>query len=138
MKNTNNIIVLGAAVILIAGGLMYWSSSGTGFSGQRGPGPLDEFAKCLKDKGAIFYGAFWCPHCKDQKRMFGNSQQYLPYTECSTPDGRGQLEVCRSAGVDGYPYWVFAGGATSSGTLSLESLAQKTSCQLPVESTSGQ
>jgi hypothetical protein len=30
-----------------------------------------EFAQCLSDKGAVFYGAFWCTHCKSQKQMFG-------------------------------------------------------------------
>jgi hypothetical protein len=25
---------------------------------------LDDFAKCIKDSGAMFYGAFWCPHCQ--------------------------------------------------------------------------
>jgi thiol-disulfide isomerase/thioredoxin len=38
---------------------------------SRAPGELDEFAECLKSKGAVFYGAFWCPHCQDQKKLFG-------------------------------------------------------------------
>ncbi|HEY4504811.1 MAG TPA: hypothetical protein VJI73_03495, partial [Candidatus Paceibacterota bacterium] len=38
-----------------------------------GPGELDAFANCLKDRGAIFYGAFWCPHCANQKKLFGKS-----------------------------------------------------------------
>jgi thiol-disulfide isomerase/thioredoxin len=33
------------------------------------PGKYDEFAKCLTDNGAKFYGAFWCPHCQAQKKM---------------------------------------------------------------------
>ena len=56
------------------------------------PGQYDAFAQCLKDKGAIFYGAFWCPHCQNQKAMFGKSVQFLPYVECSTPDGNGQTQ----------------------------------------------
>src|SRR3989338_5665230 len=41
------------------------------------PGKYDDFTKCLKDKGAIFYGAFWCPHCQKQKSLFGKSKKYL-------------------------------------------------------------
>src|SRR3989344_9366604 len=39
-------------------------------------GVYDTFAQCLTEKGAIFYGTFWCPHCKDQKELFGNSIKY--------------------------------------------------------------
>ena len=58
-------------------------------------GKYDTFAQCLKDQGATFYGAFWCPHCKDTKALFGSSVNLLPYVECSTPDGNGQLQVCK-------------------------------------------
>lgn len=95
------------------------------------PGKLDTFATCIKDSGAIFYGAFWCPHCQNQKAMFGTSAKLLPYVECSTPDGRGQLPICTDAGVTGYPTWKFANGTRESGEVSLERLSEKTSCPLP-------
>jgi len=98
-------------------------------SGQ--PGQYDAFAKCLKDKDAVFYGAFWCPHCQNQKNMFGKSSKYLPYVECSTPDSRGQLKVCSDADIQGYPTWVFADASRESGEVSLEKLAEKTGCALP-------
>lgn len=92
---------------------------------------LDAFAKCLKDKGAVFYGAFWCPHCKDQKTLFGSSVQYLPYVECSTPDGNSQTQICKDKNIQGYPTWVFADGSSQSGEIQLDALAQKTGCTLP-------
>ena len=46
-----------------------------------GPGQYDVFAQCLKDTGAVFYGAFWCPHCQSQKKLFGSSVKLLPYDE---------------------------------------------------------
>ncbi|MDO8728336.1 MAG: hypothetical protein Q7K26_00425 [bacterium] len=95
------------------------------------PGKFDTFASCLKDSGATFYGAFWCPHCQNQKALFGSSAKLLPYVECSTPDGRGQLPVCTDAGVTGYPTWVFADGSRESGEVSLERLSEKTACELP-------
>jgi thiol-disulfide isomerase/thioredoxin len=91
----------------------------------------DELATCLKDKGALFYGAFWCPHCKAQKEAFGSSAKLLPYVECSSPDGESQLQVCKDKKIEGYPTWVFADGSTLTGELSFEQLAEKTSCKLP-------
>ncbi|HYE23258.1 MAG TPA: hypothetical protein VEA92_02270 [Candidatus Paceibacterota bacterium] len=95
------------------------------------PGKHDSFATCLKDSGALFYGAFWCPHCQQQKAMFGKSEKLLPYVECSQPSGQGQLQVCTDAGITGYPTWVFPDGTRLDGTQSLEALSQKTSCELP-------
>ncbi len=97
---------------------------------------LDSFAMCLKDKGAIFYGAFWCPHCQATKRMFGNSKNLLPYVECSTADGQGQLQICKDKGVESYPTWVFADGSRLTGEQTLEALAAKTACPLPEGATS--
>ena len=113
-----------AAVAFVVGGFMY--------VGQQ-PGRLDAFATCLTDKGAIFYGAFWCPHCQNQKAMFGRSADRLPYVECSTPDGRSQLAVCREKNIKGYPTWEFADGSRESGEVSLSRLAEKTGCELPQE-----
>jgi len=95
------------------------------------PSKLDLFAQCIKNSGANFYGAFWCPHCKDQKELFGTSVQYLPYVECSTPDGNGQTQICKDKNIQGYPTWVFADGSTQSGEIQLDALAQKTGCALP-------
>jgi len=91
----------------------------------------DGFAQCIKDSGAIFYGAFWCSHCQNQKKAFGSAEQYLPYVECSTPDGKGQTQVCKDAGVTSYPTWVFKNGVTENGELSFEELSKQTSCSLP-------
>lgn len=94
------------------------------------PGPFDGFAQCLKDKGAIFYGAFWCPHCQNQKKMFGRSERLLPYVECSTANGQGVLPVCRDAKITGYPTWVFPDQSRESGEIPLETLAERSGCSL--------
>jgi len=126
MKNRQkNILYWGIAVLVVVsavGGLVYYSNQ---------PGPLDGLAKCLKDKGTIFYGAYWCPVCNKQKTAFGRSAQYLPYTECSDPGTRNQNELCSTAGIESYPTWEFAGGERLTGVLSPEKLAEKTSCALP-------
>jgi len=95
------------------------------------PGKYDTFAQCIKNSGATFYGAFWCPHCQSQKAKFGASAKLLPYVECSTPDGQGQTQACKDAGVETYPTWKFAGGVVTTGDLDFSVLASSTGCVLP-------
>lgn len=92
------------------------------------PGNSDALAQCIADSGATFYGAFWCPHCQAQKQAFGKSERLLPYVECSTPDGQGQLQVCTDAGIKSYPTWEFPGGERLSGEVEISVLAEKTNC----------
>ena len=119
--------------ILIWGGIGVAIVAGIYFlvSKSNKTGKLDTFAECLKDKGAVFYGAFWCPHCQNQKAMFGTSQKLLPYVECSTQDGKGQLAICKDKNIEGYPTWEFADGTRESGEVSLPQLAESTGCSLP-------
>ena len=120
---TQLLIGLGAVIVIAFGFLL--------FTAQSAPGKYDDFAKCIKESGALFYGAFWCPHCQDQKHAFGTSAKYLPYIECSTPDSKGQLDVCKDAGIQAYPTWKFSDGSKQEGDMTLEKLAEKTSCALP-------
>lgn len=125
MSKTAIIWVIG---ILAFGGLVAWLIMTPGK-----PGKLDAFAGCLSESGAKFYGAFWCPHCQNQKALFGRSARLLPYVECSTPDGQSQLPVCRDANIGSYPLWEFSDGSRLSGNIPLETLSEKTSCELPQE-----
>lgn len=91
----------------------------------------DAFATCLADNGAKFYGAFWCPHCQDQKEMFGDSVDLLPYVECD-PNGKdSQASLCNEKGVTQYPTWIFNDEKTEVGVLTFEELSEFTSCPLP-------
>ena len=94
-------------------------------------GKYDSFAQCIKSSGATFYGAFWCPHCQNEKKLFGDAVQFLPYVECSTPDGSAQLQVCKDASIQNYPTWVFKDGSRLVGEVPLSQLAEKTGCTLP-------
>ncbi len=118
-------IVYGAILVAIFAGMWF------AFTANQKPGKLDGFASCLKDKGATFYGAFWCPHCQNQKAMFGNSARLLPYVECSTPDGQSQFPACTQKGIKNYPTWEFKDGSRETGEVALSKLAEKTGCELP-------
>lgn len=95
------------------------------------PGKYDELAQCLKDKGAVFYGAFWCPHCQEQKRFFGNSAELLPYVECSNPDGKTQTQICIDKQIQSYPTWEFPDGSRLMGEQQPADLASKVGCAMP-------
>ncbi len=104
-KDSKIILIVGSliAIALIAG-VIY------SVQNNKIPGELDSFASCLKDKGATFYGAFWCPHCQAQKKLFGRSVSKLPYVECSLPSGSGQTQLCIDKKIESYPTWNFNQG----------------------------
>jgi len=100
------------------------------FWSESRPGQYDTFAQCIADSGATFYGAFWCPHCEEQRDMFGNSARLLPYVECSTPDGQNQTQECRDADISSYPTWDMPGGDRVTGVQSFGQLSDATGCSL--------
>lgn len=128
-------IFIGVVVILIVGTVATVLLRST--SVPAGPGKYDTFAQCIKDSGSTFYGAFWCPHCQAQKKLFGSSAKLLPYVECSTPDGQGSIQLCKDKGVVGYPTWILADGtvipndSVDGSGVTLKTLSEKTSCVLP-------
>ena len=128
-QNTKTILIILIALLVFMGILAFLDKK----TGSESSAKYDEFSMCLADKGAKFYGAFWCPHCQAQKKLFGSSAKLLPYVECSTADGRGTTQMCEDKKITGYPTWEFADGSRLSGEVSLEKLAETTSCVLPVE-----
>jgi hypothetical protein len=92
---------------------------------------LDAFAKCLTAKQAKMYGAFWCPHCEDQKEKFGSSFEYAPYVECGIKGSNAIAAVCTEAGIKRFPTWIFEDGTRIEGAHELDFLGEKTGCALP-------
>ncbi|MFM7652663.1 MAG: hypothetical protein ACKO5M_07075 [Vulcanococcus sp.] len=74
----------------------------------------------LRLKGAVFYGAWWCPHCFHQKNLFGTEAgQRLPYVECDKDDAGRQR--CAAASIRAFPTWDLK-GERREGVLTLEEL----------------
>jgi glutaredoxin len=93
---------------------------------------LAGFGRCLKSKGATFYGASWCPHCRAQRQTLGDAMDYVRYVECSIDGDRKETTAaCDRVDVKSYPTWIFADGSRARGEQSLEKLAEKTGCELP-------
>lgn len=103
------LVPLGAAFIyaMPAGG-------GTGFEGA--------LARHLRETGAVMYGAHWCPHCADQKALFGDAAKDIPYVECAADAVNGRPDLCEKAGVKVFPTWVI-GTERREGVQSLSALA---------------
>lgn len=90
-------------------------------------------AKHLKDVDATMYGAFWCPHCYDQKKLFGvEALNELPYIECDPKGKDANPSVCQEQfqvaerqlkQKVGFPTWEIK-GKFYSGAKSLDQLAE--------------
>lgn len=91
---------------------------------------LDKFAQCLSDKGVRMYGADWCPHCQNQKKLFGSAFKFVNYIECADPiNPRKQMQACTDADISGYPTWIFSDGQRIAGEVTFDRLAEKTGCE---------
>ncbi|MEN9560944.1 MAG: hypothetical protein RIQ56_217 [Candidatus Parcubacteria bacterium] len=123
------LIFWGIIILVIALGV------GASFFKTAAPGKHDQLAQCIKSRGVVFYGAFWCPHCQRTKGLFGSSAKYLPYVECSTPNGQGQLQICIDKKVQSYPTWIRPDGGIMTGEHTLEEWASFSGCTLEGQET---
>ena len=104
--------------------LITWAGYGdVDYSGQSQPATA-EFAECLTDQGAVFYGTDWCSHCRDQKKLFGEHFDKVNFIDCD--EARA---VCLSAGIEAYPTWIIS-KQKYLGTKSLDELGELTGCEL--------
>lgn len=88
-------------------------------------------AKHLTAIGAKKYGAFWCPHCYEQKQLFGKEAfDEINYIECD-PNGKNpQVQACVDAEIKSYPTWEVK-GKIYRGTQLLDKLAEASDYQGP-------
>ncbi len=115
-KNNLKIYVLIALIIVSLGYFVFLISAS--------PGPYDNFAKCLSEKGMMIYGNDWCQYTQNQMSLFGKSFDYLNYVKC---DDNKQL--CKQKGVQITPTWEI-NGKTYSGIQSFETLSELSGCKL--------
>ncbi|WP_320675614.1 vitamin K epoxide reductase family protein [Prochlorococcus sp. MIT 1300] len=129
-------IILSIAVLL--GGLLWASTTETSAANdsiafEQGVAPpitasstanQIALAKHLKSIGAVQYSAYWCPHCHEQKELFGKeAASYLSIVECAVDGKNNQHALCEKKGITGYPSWEI-NNQIYSGTRSLDELAE--------------
>ncbi len=82
-----------------------------------------KFAKFLSDNDIKMYSAYWCPHCHDQKQLFGKKAvKELVVIECAQDGKNSQYELCREKQIEGFPSWEIK-GKIYSGVKDLNDLA---------------
>ena len=85
-----------------------------------------KFAKFLSENNIVMYSAYWCPHCHDQKQLFGKEAvKELKIVECAKDGKDNEYELCQKKEISGFPSWEI-NGEIISGTRDLNELAIKT------------
>jgi protein-disulfide isomerase len=113
----------GIIIILIFLCLMYVSLTGF-FVNSVPKGNYDGFAKCLTEKGVVLYISKYCPHCKNQKEMFGESVKFLNIIDCAD-----KQQVCVATSIEAVPTWII-NGIRYKGEQTLQTLSSLTGCSL--------
>jgi len=81
-------------------------------------------ARHLTQIGAKKYNAWWCPHCHEQKQLFGKeAYSEINRIECDPSGNNPRPDLCQAAKVQSYPSWEIK-GKLYPGVQSLEELAQ--------------
>jgi uncharacterized membrane protein len=116
-------VPVGSAAVIVFALFLHFSGLFDPAAGPEKP-YLKALAIHLRDSGAHFYGAYWCPVCQKQKALFGASARRLPYVEC-TPNGRNGVRnfSCVANDVKDYPTWII-GGHRYTGVVAPEDLAR--------------
>lgn len=87
-----------------------------------------QLASHLAKIGAKEYVAYWCPHCHEQKLLFGKEAYNIitengVKTECAEDSPVGKPQDCQAAGIKGYPTWII-NGKSYGGAQNLDELAK--------------
>jgi uncharacterized membrane protein len=86
-------------------------------------------AKHLVTVGAKEYVAYWCPHCHEQKLIFGKEAYQIIEDkikiECAGDSPKGKPELCQAAKIQAFPTWII-NGQSYSGVQNLTELAKIT------------
>ncbi len=84
-------------------------------------------ANHLTKVGAKEYVAWWCPHCHEQKLLFGKeAYSKLNHVDCAPADTPNvQKDECKVSNIQSYPTWII-NGKPHLGVQTLEELANLT------------
>jgi len=81
-------------------------------------------ARHLNEIGAKEYIAWWCPHCHEQKQLFGKeAYSQTNHIECADGGENSRKDLCQTANISSFPTWEI-NGKSYEGVKSLEELAQ--------------
>ena len=123
------VVVLSLAVsaaVLLGAALVQAEKFGPSVEISSGYGVADSFqtglAIYMGKNGAVMYGSYKCPHCNQQKQMFGNAFKYIKYVECNPTGENANPSLCLAKGIMNYPTWEI-NGRFYEGAMPLDELA---------------
>ena len=119
-KSRDRLIWAGIGTVLVLSYLGFWYHNNHRY---------DDFAKCMASKQVKMYGAYWCPHCADQKEILGKSYRFV-YVECGVSGSHAESDQCMALGVKQFPTWRFPDGSMTPLVFSAQELSDKTGCSL--------
>ncbi len=94
------------SILIVAGLHLHYNGVFDEAAGPEDP-QLQALAIHLTETGATFYGAHWCPRCREQKALFKASAKRLPYVECSSGGPGSSLTTpCLANNIRHYPTWI--------------------------------
>ena len=67
---------------------------------------LDALARCLAERGAVYYGASGCKACREQEALFGAPFAAIPQVECHPHAAGSEAERCLARGIRVTPTWL--------------------------------
>eukprot|EP00668_Euglena_longa_P012027 GGOE01014451.1.p1 GENE.GGOE01014451.1~~GGOE01014451.1.p1 ORF type:complete len:326 (+),score=96.57 GGOE01014451.1:113-1090(+) len=89
---------------------------------------INDFARCIGRNGFVMFGSMSCGHCLQQKALFGEAFQFIPFVSCASGSN------CTQHRVTGYPTWLQLVNDREQqrhvGILSLATLGNLTRCIL--------
>ena len=144
--NGNNKASIIAVIVIVVFGYMVFAQKNTTTTTipaehAAGPWRYDTFAKCLTEKGVQMYGSVTCATCAKQRKLFGDSMQYVSEIECNPRYPHPQTERCVAKKIDHTPTWILENTDQSeikrmtSGLQSFEALAEFSGCQFTEDPT---
>ena len=91
---------------------------------------LVQFAKDLDAAGVKYYGAAWCPSCTQQKELFEDGGDFLPFIEVTNPD-RTLNSVGVANSIASFPTWTFPDGSRVEQVMTLAELSTASGVVIP-------
>ena len=68
--------------------------------------PALGLANHLTEIGAQMFGAYWCPHCQEQKKKFGDAFSAVDYVECDPGGENPRTQLCLDNDIEAFPTWI--------------------------------
>ena len=89
-------------------GLVLACACGSGEGGEPSlqGGALEPLARCLAERGVVYYGSATCSACREQKQRFGPAFRWIDEVECHPHAEGSDPERCLARGIRVTPSWL--------------------------------